>query len=59
MSVKVHFMHSHLGRFPNNLGDLSKEQGERFHQNIKTMETRHQGRCDEYRMAVLLESNTE
>jgi hypothetical protein len=28
MSVKVHYLHSHLDRFPKNLGDLSEEQGE-------------------------------
>lgn len=31
MSIKLHFLHSHLERFPENLGDLSDEQGERFH----------------------------
>ena len=31
MSIKVHFLHSHLDRFPENLGDVSDEQGERFH----------------------------
>ena len=31
MSIKVHFLHSHLDRFPENLGDFSEEQGERFH----------------------------
>ena len=35
MSVKVHYLHSHLDRFPENLRDLSEEQGERFHQDIK------------------------
>ena len=38
MSIKVHFLHSHLDRFPENLGDVSDEQGERFHQDIKVME---------------------
>jgi hypothetical protein len=38
MNVKVHYLHSHLDRFPENAGDLSEEQGEIFHQNIKTME---------------------
>ena len=28
MSIKVHFFHSHLDRFPENLGDVSYEQGE-------------------------------
>ena len=44
MSVKVHFLHSHLEYFPENLGALSEEQSERFHQNIKIMEKRYQGR---------------
>ena len=38
MSVKVHFLHSHLDYFPKNLGAFSEEQGERFHQDIKVME---------------------
>lgn len=38
MSVKVHYMHSHLDLFPENLGDISEEHGERFHQDIKVME---------------------
>lgn len=51
MSVKVHYLHSHLDRFPDNLGDTSEEQGERFHQDIKTMEDRYQGRWDTHMMA--------
>lgn len=31
MSVKLHYLHSHLEWFPENLGDVSEEQGERFH----------------------------
>ena len=46
MSIKVHFLHSHLDAFPENLGDVSDEQGERFHQDIQTMEERYQGRYD-------------
>ena len=46
MSVKVHYLHSHLDFFSANLGHMSEEQGERFHQDIKTMETRYQGRWD-------------
>ena len=38
MSIKVHFLHSRLDRFPENLGDVSDKQGERFHQDIKVME---------------------
>jgi len=44
MSLKIHFFHSHLNFFPPNLGDVSDEQGERFHQDISTMESRYQGR---------------
>ena len=34
MSIKVHFLDSHLVRFPENCGDISDEQGEQFHQDI-------------------------
>ena len=51
MSIKVHFLHNHLNRFPENLGDVSDEQGERFHQDIKTIEGRYQGRWDIKMMA--------
>ena len=46
MSVKVHYMHSHLDLFPENLGDISEEHGERFHQDIKVMEEGQQSRWD-------------
>ena len=42
MSLKVHFLHSHLDLFSENLGAVSDEQGERFHQDIATMEKRYQ-----------------
>ena len=44
MSLKIHFLHSHLDFFPSNLGEVSDEHGERFHQDISEMETRYQGR---------------
>jgi hypothetical protein len=50
-SVKVYYLHSHLDRFPDSLDDLSEEQGERFHQDIQTMEARYQGRWDAHMMA--------
>lgn len=50
MSLKVHFLDSHLDFFPENLGDVSDEQGERFHQDIASMERRYQGRWDEAMM---------
>lgn len=43
MSLKIHFLHSHLDFFPENCGAFSDEQGERFHQDILTMEHRYQG----------------
>ncbi|GBO38068.1 hypothetical protein AVEN_128561-1 [Araneus ventricosus] len=42
MNLKVHFLNSHLGYFSENLGAVSEEQGERFHQCIKEMERRYQ-----------------
>lgn len=46
MSLKIHMLHSHLNYFPSNLGDLSDEQGERFHQEMLKLEKRYQGRWD-------------
>ena len=40
MSYKVRFLQSHLDYSPDNLGDYSEEQGERFHQGIKKMDKR-------------------
>ncbi|XP_032690547.1 uncharacterized protein LOC116853528 [Odontomachus brunneus] len=51
MNLKLHFLHSHLDYFPQNLGDYSEEQGERFHQNLKVMEHRYQRRWDKNMMA--------
>jgi len=34
MNFKLHFLKSHLQHFPDNLGDYSEEQGERFHQDF-------------------------
>ena len=51
MSIKLHYINSHLDQFPENLGDVSEEQGERFHQDLKTIEDRYQGRWDIHLMA--------
>ena len=53
MSIKVHYLQSHLDNFPNNCGDYSDEQGGGggVHQDIKTMEERYQGRWDHRMMA--------
>ena len=40
MSIKFHYLFSHLNYFPETLGDISEEQGEMFHQDIRTMEER-------------------
>ena len=46
MSIKFHFLYNHLDRFPKNVGGLSDEQGEWFHQDISKMEVRYKGRWD-------------
>ena len=46
MSVKMHYLFTHMDRFPENLGSMSDEQGKRFHQDLKDMETRYQGCWD-------------
>lgn len=51
MSIKMHYLLSHMDRFPENLGAMSDEQGERFHQDMREMETRYQGRWDAVMMA--------
>ena len=50
MSIKMHYLHSHLDFFKENLGDVSEEHGERFHQDIQRMGYRYQGRSDEAMM---------
>ena len=44
MSTKMHFSNSHLDYFPENCGNYSEDQGESFHQDIRMMEERYQGR---------------
>jgi hypothetical protein len=44
MSLKIHFLHSHLDFFFDNLGHVSDVHGEHFHQDIATMEKSYQGR---------------
>jgi Fe-S oxidoreductase len=38
---KIHMLRSHLDYFPYNCGMVSDEHGERFHQQISTMEKRY------------------
>ncbi|UYV69535.1 hypothetical protein LAZ67_6003920 [Cordylochernes scorpioides] len=42
MSLKIYFLHSYLDFFPDNLSVVSDERGERFHQDISSMEMRYQ-----------------
>jgi len=51
MSLKIHFLHSHLDFFPDNLGAVTDEQGERFHQDILQIEQRYKGRFGESMMS--------
>ena len=46
MSLKVHYLHSHLNFFRDILGHISEEHGERFHQDILVMEQRYKGHWD-------------
>ena len=46
MSVKLHFLRSHLDYFPESWGDLCEEQLGRFHQDIQTMEERYESGLD-------------
>ena len=50
MSLKLHFLHSHLNFFRDNLGKVSEEHGERFHQDIQAIEKRYQWRCNKAMM---------
>ena len=43
MSLNAHFSHSHLDFFPEKLGIVNNWQGERFHQEVSTMEKQYQG----------------
>ncbi|GBN17383.1 hypothetical protein AVEN_39644-1 [Araneus ventricosus] len=41
MSLKIHFLHSHIDCFPETLGAYNEEQGERFHQDVRNIERRY------------------
>ena len=43
MYLEVHFLDSQLEFFPENLGEVSDEHGERFYQYISTTIKRYQG----------------
>ena len=44
MSLKIHFLHSHLDFFPLSCGEVSDEHRDRFHQDIAAMEKIYQGK---------------
>jgi len=44
MILKIHFLESHLNFFPKNLGEVSDEHGERFHQDILAMVKQYHGK---------------
>jgi hypothetical protein len=44
MSLKLHLLDSHLDFFPENLGAVSDEHGERFQQDISNMGKRCRGK---------------
>ena len=50
MSLKLHVLQSHINKFNDNTSDYSKEQGERFHQDVKSFEESYKGQCNESMM---------
>ena len=44
MSLKIHFLCSHLDFFPENCGAVCDEHGERFHQDISSIQKRYEGK---------------
>ncbi|GBN37453.1 hypothetical protein AVEN_112082-1 [Araneus ventricosus] len=51
MSLKLHVLDSHLNFFPQNLGAISDDLGERFHQYISMFEKRFSGRWNRSMLA--------
>ena len=47
MSLKIYMMHSHLDFFSENMGAVSDEYGERFHQDIAAIDKRFKGKWSE------------
>ncbi|GBM61672.1 hypothetical protein AVEN_133457-1 [Araneus ventricosus] len=54
MSLTLHVLDSHLNFFPRNLGAISDEHGERFHQDISMFEKRFSGRWNRSMLVGLL-----
>lgn len=51
MSLKIHFLNSHLDFFLKQLATESDEHGERFHQDIMYMEKRYRGKKLDHMLA--------
>ena len=51
ISIKVRFLFSDLDKFPDNLGAVSDEPGERFHQDLMAVGECYRGRWDRYILA--------
>ena len=51
MSLKIHFLHSHLDFSPPDMAETSDEQGERFHQELKEIKNRYQRRITKNMLA--------
>ena len=51
MSLKIHMMHSHLDFFPENMGAVSDEHGERFRQDIATTGKSFKGKLSKNALA--------
>ncbi|GBN22053.1 hypothetical protein AVEN_241410-1 [Araneus ventricosus] len=63
MSLKVHFLHSHLDFPPENLGAVLDEHRERFHHDIAQFERRFSGNWNasmlaEYCWSLVRETST-
>lgn len=43
MSLKLHTLRCHLDLFSENMGEISEQSGERFHQDIADFEERYRG----------------
>lgn len=63
-SLKIPFLHSYLDIFLPNLGNVSNEQWEQFHQDIEVMEKRYEGKMvsslmADYWWTTMCDSNGE
>ena len=64
MAIKFHFLHWYWDFFEENLGKMSDEQGERFHQEVGAIEKRFQGKScinmlDDYCWSLKRETSDE